>query len=79
MKDRNYPTYKYRELLASVGSDKDVQDMIASYGFDRPSLAVIRGWRSRNSIPSRWLPLVMHRVMKDGVLTNVATLVEAPF
>jgi hypothetical protein len=79
MKDRNYPTYKYRELLTAVGSDREVQDLIASYGFERPSLAVIRGWRSRNSIPSRWLPLIMQKVVRDGVLTDPAALMETPF
>lgn len=79
MKDRNYPTYRYRDLLAAVGSDKDIQDLIAGHGYDRPSLAVIRGWRSRNSVPSRWLPLVLHKVMTNGDLKDVAALVETPF
>jgi hypothetical protein len=77
--DRAFPTYKFRDLLAAVGSDQEIQDLIASHGFDRPTLPVIRGWRSRNSIPSRWLPLVLHRVMSNGDLKDMTKLLQDPF
>ena len=77
--DRAFPSYKFRDLLAAVGSDQEIQDLIASHGLDRPTLAVIRGWRSRNSIPSRWLPLVLHRVMSEGNLKDMTALLETPF
>jgi hypothetical protein len=77
--ERNYPQYRYREMLAAVGTDKDIQDLIASYGFERPTLNVIRGWRSRNSVPSRWLPLIVHKLMQEGALTSAANLLKEPF
>jgi hypothetical protein len=79
MQDRIYPRYRYRDLMASVGSDQDIQDLIASHGYDRPTLPVIRGWRSRNSIPSRWLPLLIDRAMRDGTLRKMTSLLETPF
>jgi hypothetical protein len=77
--ERNYPVYKYKEMLASIGSDADIQDVIAGYGFDRPSVGVIRGWRRRNSIPPTWLPILMHKLMKKGVLDEPDQLLRAPF
>src|SRR5262245_29539034 len=77
--ERNYPVYEYKELLAAIGSDADIQDAIASYGFDKPSVGVIRGWRRRNSIPSTWLPLLMHALTKKHVPVAFDKLLKAPF
>jgi len=77
--ERAYPVYKYRELLQSIGTDADIQALIRSYGYDSPTVPVIKGWRMRNSIPTRWLPLLMHRAIQSGDLTDVTRLVKSPF
>ena len=77
--ERAYPTYKYRELLESIGSDEEIRKLIRSHGFEAPSLPVIKGWRMRNSIPTKWLPLLMHRAMQDGALMDVSKLLKTPF
>jgi len=75
---RVYPQYRYRALLAGIGSDRDIQKLIVSYGFDAPTEATIRGWRVRNSIPSRWLPLLVHRAMREGWVKDATSLLEMP-
>lgn len=77
--ERIYPRYRYKDLLAAVGSDQEIHDLIVGYGYEGPTLAVIRGWRSRNSIPSRWLPLILDQVMKNGSLKQMTSLLETPF
>jgi hypothetical protein len=77
--ERAYPVYKYRELLASLGNDQEIRSLILSYGFEAPTLPVIKGWRVRNSIPTKWLPLLMHKAMKDGALYDMTKLLKAPF
>jgi hypothetical protein len=77
--DRAFPHYRFKDLLAAVGSDQEIQDLIASHGFDRPTLPVIRGWRARNSVPSRWLPLILHKVISSGDLKDITVLLETPF
>lgn len=77
--ERAYPVYKYRELMESIGSDHDIRRLISSYGFDAPTAPVIKGWRARNSIPTKWLPLLLHRAMQDGALRDVSRLLKAPF
>jgi hypothetical protein len=79
IEERAYPRYDYRALLTSIGSDRDIQNLIGSYGFEKPSTSVIRGWRSRNSVPSRWLPLIVHKGMQDGWLKNPTAFLETPF
>jgi len=77
--ERNYPDYKFRELLAAVGNDQEVQDVIVTAGFEPPTAHVIRGWRRRNSIPPRWLPILMHKAMAKGVIRSADDLLKAPF
>ena len=76
---RAYPTYKYRELLEAIGSDEEVRKLIRSHGYESPSIPVIKGWRMRNSIPTKWLPLLMHKAMQDGSLRDVSWLLKVPF
>jgi hypothetical protein len=68
------PVWKYRTLLSLVGSDDDVGDLIASWGFDRPPVATVRGWRTRNSIPGNYLPILIDHAMKSGALTSMSNL-----
>lgn len=75
---RHYPVYKYREMLAAIGSNADIQDVIKGYGFEMPSQGVIQGWRRRNSIPPTWLPLLMHRLAQRGLLETPEQLLKAP-
>ena len=76
---KNYPEYKYRELLASIGNDRAVQDVLASYGYDVPSARVIEGWRSRNSVPPRWLPLlIQHAMAQPRGLSKPEALLKTP-
>jgi hypothetical protein len=78
-RERNYPAYRYKDLLASIGSDLDIQDVIVGYGFEAPSVHVIKGWRRRNSVPPKWLPLLMHFLMQKGVLKEPTQLLKGPF
>jgi hypothetical protein len=77
--DRLYPEHDFKTLLAAIGSDKDVATLIRDYGYEAPPLASIRGWRSRNSIPSRWVPLLVGWAMQKGVMKTPETLIRSPF
>jgi hypothetical protein len=72
---RDYPTYKYRELIAAVGSDEDVQNLIREHGYEAPTVWVIRGWRTRNSIPARWLPILLMQAISEGLVSDISTFI----
>jgi hypothetical protein len=76
IRQRNYPVYKYRELLAAVGNDTEIQDLIEELGFEPPPVATIRGWRTRNAIPGRWLPLLVARAVTLGRLPSISALIK---
>jgi hypothetical protein len=70
------PEYRYRELIAAVGTDDEVQKAISEAGFDPPPASTIRGWRTRNSIPSAWVPLLIAHAMTMGKLTSPIMLLR---
>jgi hypothetical protein len=74
--NRDYPVYKFSELIAAVGTDKEIQALIVEYGFEPPSEWVIRGWRGRNSIPSRWLPILLMQAISIGAISDISSLVK---
>ena len=77
--NRIYPELKVKELLDAIGSDKQIAELLRSFGYEAPPLASIRGWRSRNSIPVRWLPLLMGWAMDRGDLQKPEQLVRELF
>jgi len=76
IRDRNYPVYKYKALIAAIGTDDEVAALIKDCGFDPPPLATIRGWRTRNSVPARWAPLLITKAMTAGRLRDTSALLQ---
>jgi hypothetical protein len=64
---RNYPKWRYTEVLAKLGSNPDITAIIRAYGFEAPSEMTIQGWRARNSISSTWLPLIVDIALHAGI------------
>lgn len=77
--ERLYPEHDFKTLLDAIGNDKAVASLIKGYGYEAPPLASIRGWRARNSIPSRWVPLLVGWAMQNGVLKTPQKLIREPF
>jgi len=71
MNDRTtFPAWEYDKFLFSLGSDREIQQLLADRGFAPPPLKTIAGWRQRNSIPVRWLPLLIDEGLRRGVFLN---------
>lgn len=66
---RRYPEGKWVELLASIGSNEDVANVLLAAGYDTPPLGSIQGWRTRKSVPTRWVPVLLEWAMAqpDGI------------
>jgi hypothetical protein len=72
MNDRTtFPVWEYDKFLSSLGSDHEIQQLVADKGFKPPPLKTIAGWRLRNSIPGRWLPLLIDEGRQRGLHVNV--------
>lgn len=64
---RNTPVWRYREILSQLGDNQDISRTIMAYGFDPPSEPSIQSWRVRNSIPGKWLPLIVDIALHSGI------------
>jgi hypothetical protein len=69
-----YPEWKYSDLVASFGRGEDVSRMIDLAGYKPPPLKTIYGWRTRNSIPGRWVPLLIMLAQEQGLIKDIRTL-----
>jgi hypothetical protein len=68
MTTKKLPSYDFRTLLRALGSDQEICDLIERLGYTSPPPTVVRGWRTRRSIPSRWLPLLLaHLLETEGI------------
>jgi hypothetical protein len=74
---RVYPELKVKELLDAIGTDKEIAELLRSYGYEAPPLPSIRGWRSRNSVPVVWLPILMDWAINKGEIKKPEQLVKA--
>lgn len=75
------PTYNPGNVLMhKLGvSDKQIADLIRSYGIDPPPESTIRGWRARNSIPARWLLVLVRIAIDQKVVRDLDELIDSPF
>jgi len=73
---RNYPAYKFKTFIAAFGNNAEIQDIIRDSGFEPPPIATIQGWRDRNSIPGKWLPILLMYAVSTGFLPDIGTLID---
>ena len=68
------PQWKYRELVAALGADIAVIEILRADGFNPPPAKTIAGWRMRNSIPGPWVPALIQAAMRRGLLEGIDQL-----
>ena len=74
---RERPSWKYRELVAALGGDGAVADLIDQAGFEPPPIKTIGGWRVRNSVPATYLPLLIEAAFERDLMTKWSQLRRA--
>lgn len=68
------PRWRFTSLLTYLGSTAAIQSGIASKGYTPPPKHTIDGWRQRNSIPTRWLPLIIELAVEGGFIRDAKDL-----
>ena len=68
------PRWKYRDLVAALGSDDQVVELLRAAGFRPPPAKTIAGWRMRNSVPGQWAPALIDAAMRRGLLAKISHL-----
>lgn len=53
------PEWRFKDFFDDNGGPEGVQQIILAEGFKPPPVMTVVGWRHRNSIPSKWLLVLM--------------------
>lgn len=69
-----FPKWKYKQLVVALGSNDEISSRIVKAGFDPPPSKTIAGWRTRGSVPSKWLPLLVMFAEAEGLLDDWRSL-----
>ena len=72
------PEWRYTELITSLGTANEIIDRMKIEGLAAPPRLTILGWRQRNSIPARWLPLMIQWGIQDMLLKGIHDLRKNP-
>ena len=51
------PAWSFKNLLMVLGTAKEIQELLRQRGYHPPPEDTIQGWRNRNSIPGKWVPV----------------------
>lgn len=68
------PDWRFREILKALGTADEIKWMFFGKGFEPPPEDTIQGWRNRNSIPGKWLPVILDLAAERGIITTLADL-----
>jgi hypothetical protein len=68
------PSWLFKNLLTILGSTGDIRSMLYDKGFFPPPDDTIQGWRNRNSIPGKWVPVLIQLGIERGFLRDINDL-----
>lgn len=65
------PKWRYRDLYDKLGGSDAIVAHIKNAGYEPPPLMTVRGWGHRESIPSKWLLVLLIVALKAEAIPNV--------
>lgn len=71
------PVWRYYDLLMMLGSANEIRLMIQKKGYEAPPEDTVQGWRNRNSIPGKWVPILIQLAVDKGVIKSIDDLKKA--
>jgi hypothetical protein len=68
------PEWLYRDLLVGLGTSGDVRALLEAKGYQPPPEDTVQGWKNRNSIPGKWVPVLVELGIEKGIFKDVGGL-----
>lgn len=65
------PKWRFRDLYDKLGGSEAIVLHIKNAGYEPPPLMTVRGWGHRESIPSKWLLVLLIVALKGKAIPNV--------
>lgn len=66
------PKWRFREFYDKLGGSDEIVLKIKKAGYEPPPLMTVRGWGHRESIPSKWLLVLLIIALKEEAIPDVA-------
>lgn len=68
------PNWRYHEVLTALGTADEIKWMMFGKGYEPPPEDTIQGWRNRNSIPGKWVPVIIELATDKGIINTLSDL-----
>lgn len=68
------PEWRLKQLYKDLGGADALIVKIEDAGYAPPPLSTIKGWSYRESIPPKWLLVVLMIAFRESVITDVSDL-----
>ena len=68
------PAWRYYDLLILLGSANEIRRMLEAKGYKPPPENTVQGWRNRNSIPGKWVPVMLQLAVEKGFIKDIDDL-----
>jgi hypothetical protein len=65
------PEWKYKQILDRIGSAAAITTRLQDKGYQSPPEETIQGWKTRNSIPGKWVPVILELAFDDKIIKNL--------
>lgn len=72
------PEWRFRSVLKSLGTADDIRWMIFGKGYTPPLEDTIQGWRNRNSVPGKWVPVIIEIALDKQIIHRLSDLKQKP-
>jgi hypothetical protein len=68
------PEWRFYDLLMKLGSVTEIAQMLKARGYNPPPRPTIQGWRNRNLMPAKWVPVFIKLAFDLGVIHDIDEL-----
>ena len=68
------PLWRYYDLLILLGTANEIRGMLQDKGYTPPPEDTVQGWRNRNSIPGKWVPVMLQLAVEKGFIKSIDDL-----
>lgn len=72
------PEWRFRELLHSLGTANEICWLLFGKGYQPPPEDTVQGWRTRDSVPGCWVPVLLMIALEKGFIKSIADLKPIP-
>jgi len=68
------PEWRFKDILMYLGTAGDIRNLLKAKGYQPPPEDTVQGWRNRNSIPGKWVPVLIELAIERQMIRDIDDL-----